>query len=81
MKDKGKLRTIYVKEVEFKYIIEHNMGRKSEVRIYNPNTKQIIKRVGFSELGFDEYQIEHGGCNITPKMIREYIKDNLNQNR
>jgi hypothetical protein len=77
MRDKGKLRNIVVKGIEWKYIIEHNMGRKAEVRIYNP---QIIKRIEFSELGFDEYQIEHGGCNITPKIIREYIQNNLNQN-
>ena len=74
---KGKLRNINVNGVEWKYIIEHDMDRKAEVRIYNPSTKQIIKRVEFSELGFGEYEIEHGGCNITPKMIREYIQDNL----
>jgi hypothetical protein len=41
MRDKGKLRNIVVKGIEWKYIIEHNMGRKAEVRIYNPSTKQI----------------------------------------
>ena len=81
MRYKGKLRNIVVECVEWKYIIEHDMDRKAEVRIYNPNTKQIIKRIEFSELGFDEYQIEHGGCNITPKIIREYIQNNLNQNK
>ena len=54
---KGKLRNINVKGVEWKYIIEHDIDRKSEVRIYNPGTKQIIKRIEFSELGFDEYKI------------------------
>lgn len=77
---KGKLRNINVKGVEWKYIIEHDIDRKSEVRIYNPGTKQIIKRIEFSELGFDEYKIEHGSCNITPGMIRKYIQDNLIKN-
>ena len=76
---KGKLRNINVKGIEWKYIIEHDIDRKAEVRIYNPGTKQIIKRVEFSELGFDEYKIEHSSCNITPGMIRKYIQDNLNK--
>jgi len=76
---KGNLRNINVKGVEWKYIIEHDVDRKAEVRMYKHGTKQIIKRIEFSELGFDGYEIEHGGCNITPGMIRKYIQDNLNK--
>lgn len=78
---KGKLRNITVNGIEWKYIIEHDIDRKAEVRIYNPNNKQIVKRVGFNELKFSEYEIEHGGCNITPKIITEYIQDNLTKNK
>ena len=77
MKNKGNLKKIVVDDVLWKYIIEHDLDRKAELRIYNPETKQIVKRVHFKELGFSDYEIEHSGCNITPKMISEYIQENL----
>ncbi len=75
---KGKLRSIVVNDIEWNYVVEHNMDRKAEVRIYDTKTKQIIKRVGFNQLGFNDYEIEHGNCTITPFMIKEYIQKELN---
>jgi len=78
MRTKGKLRNITVDGVKYKYIIEHDMDRKAELRIYNPDTKQLVNRAGFKELGFSDYEIEHSGCNITPKMVSQYIKNLYN---
>ena len=38
---KGKLRNINVKGVEWKYIIEHDIDRKAEVRIYIPALNKL----------------------------------------
>mgnify|MGYP005664305241 CR=1 FL=1 len=42
---KSKLRTVHVKGTKWKYAISNN-----EVRIYEPGTKQILKRVPMSDL-------------------------------
>ena len=72
---KKKARKITIDNKEWAYVVEHDPGRKDEVRIYQ--NKQIVKRVRFNELGFDDFRIEHGGCNVTPIMIKEYIKHEL----
>ena len=74
---KGKLRTVTINGVDWKYIVEANAGRKSELRIYEPGTKQIKQRVDFKELDFDDWIIEYGACQITPLKVKEYIKKNL----
>lgn len=74
---KGKLRTLLVDNTKWKYIVEHNIDRKAEVRIYNSKTKQITNRIKFEQLGFNDYEIEHGNCTITPNMIKEYIQNNI----
>lgn len=35
---KGKLRSIVVNDIEWNYVVEHNMDRKAEVRIYDTKT-------------------------------------------
>ena len=72
---KKKARKLTIDNKEWAYVVEHDPGRKDEVRIYQ--NKQIVKRVRFHELGFDDYLIEHGGCNVTPIMVKEYIKHEL----
>ena len=53
------------------------MDRKAEVRIYDSKTKQITNRIKFEQLGFNDYEIEHGNCTITPNLIKEYIQNNI----
>ena len=74
---KGKLKSIMVYGIEWKYVVEHDMDRKAEVRIYDSKTKQITNRIKFEQLGFNDYEIEHGNCTITPNMIKEYIQNNI----
>ena len=77
MSSKGKLRTVNVNGTDWKYVVQADMDRKSEVRIYEPGTKQIKMRVDFTEFGFNDYQIEHMGCEITPTMVMKYIEKNI----
>jgi len=73
---KGNLRKLNIKGVEWKYIVEHDIDRKAEVRVYD-SSKQLRKRISFTEFGFCDYEIEHAGCSITPSMVKEYIQTNL----
>jgi hypothetical protein len=73
-KKKSGLKKVNVNGIEWNYVVEADMDRRSEVRVYEPGTKQIKKRISFTELGFDAYQIEHMGCKITPAMVKEYIE-------
>jgi hypothetical protein len=73
---KNKLRSVHINSVEWKYA-----SGNGEVRIYEPDTKQIKARVSRSELidlhsENSEIEDTYYGC-YTPETIKKYIKNNL----
>jgi hypothetical protein len=69
---KGKLRTVHLNGVKWKYVVESSYNRwVQEIRIYKPETKVILKRVEIKEN--NEWHIER----ITPSFVKQYIQENL----
>ena len=71
---KNKLRSVHIDSIEWKYATSN-----SEVRIYEPGTKQIKARVSTEELKYLEnpgIEDTYDEC-YTPETIKQYIKKNL----
>jgi len=73
---KSKLRKVHIGDVEWSYVID-----ATELRIYEPKTKQIKVRVNTSELekedsDFYGYGLIGGDCYL-PSSVKKYINDNL----
>jgi hypothetical protein len=67
---RSKLRRIHINRLEWCYVIDG-----SEIRIYEPNTKQIKVRVNLSKL--ERIEDDFGYYQYPPSSVKRYIKDNL----
>ena len=67
---KNKLRKVEINGTEWKYVVDYSKDDSSQVRIYKPGTKQILKRVPVGDLEDKEGK-------ITPARVKIYVETNI----
>jgi len=67
---RSELRKIHINNIEWCYVIDG-----TELRIYEPETKQIKVRVNVNKL--ERIEDDCGYCHYPPSSVKQYIKDNL----